>query len=239
MRRRTSRLMIYVHSSLASAPDFVLLNVQYDVFKSPVPVFFIRSSPSLLGAPPRCLFTQSPVKRSYGEYEYITITLPSEIAAGATGITHAAMLQVSQKYTAFRGSRRQLHHERFAASVSGRLRPDPQNVEFSVSPAQRFGRAQFLVILENIHRAAEGDAAIIDFDRAEIIDFDRADVNPTAGTKRREMEKLINLLDHGSYHDPSMPSVSTTQGSVTDEDSASQDYGDDGGVTLSLNHLVT
>ncbi|KAJ7648306.1 hypothetical protein DFH06DRAFT_1476341 [Mycena polygramma] len=95
------------------------------------------------------------------------------------------------------------------------LRPDP-GAKVSISPTQR---AQFLTILENIHRAGvrhhdirAENLMLTEIGEAFIIDFDRADFDPTTGKKRREMERLASLLD-GSYPDSDLASPVTTRAS--------------------------
>ncbi|KAJ7088898.1 hypothetical protein B0H15DRAFT_288811 [Mycena belliarum] len=103
------------------------------------------------------------------------------------------------------------------------LRPSGGRTEYPVSPAQR---SQFVDILESIHRAGvrhhdiRAENLTITETGTAIIDFDLADLNPTAGKKRREMERLDNVL--GGYHPEGTPSVATTQASAA-RDSSDED----------------
>ncbi|KAJ7483515.1 hypothetical protein FB451DRAFT_1364418 [Mycena latifolia] len=85
--------------------------------------------------------------------------------------------------------------------------------------------SQFLAILEYIYRAGvrhhdirPENLMITETGHAAIIDFDRADLSPTAGQKRREMERLSELLNGSYYHDPSMGSPATTWDSANKEE---------------------
>ncbi|KAJ6458408.1 hypothetical protein C8R47DRAFT_1163195 [Mycena vitilis] len=247
--------------SVASTRNLVLLYIQYDVYNSPVPASFIRSAPALVESVPDRPFTRPPVKRRYEQNECITITLTSEIAAGATGIAHTAILKVTTaggataeetvvvKITFTSEQQDRLRHEydvyrRLADSdVQGvpkiygifddleggaivlvmsrcgesllTLRPDP-SASISVSHTQR---TQFLAILESIHRTGirhhdirAENLMLTEDGEAFIIDFDRADFDPTKGKKRHEMELLTGLLD-GRYPDSDLASPLTTRGS--------------------------
>ncbi|KAJ6467970.1 hypothetical protein C8R47DRAFT_810437 [Mycena vitilis] len=245
--------------SIAGTRNLALLHMQYDIYNSPTPASFIRSAPPLSNVLPDLPFTQPPVKRRYAEHEYITLTLTSEIAAGATGVVHAATLHVVApegttllenvvvKIAFLAEQQKRMVHEyevyrrltrsdvqgipkvygmfddleggaialvmSHCGSCLSALQPDPA-VALSVLSEQR---AHFIAILENIHRAGvhhhdirPENLMLTEAGEAAIIDFDRANFDPTSGRKQREMERLIAILD-GAYYDSDMGSPRTTR----------------------------
>ncbi|KAF9461070.1 kinase-like domain-containing protein [Collybia nuda] len=91
--------------------DLLLLRMSYGVYNSPCPSFFLRS-----GRPQRDSSVFEP-------HEYISVTLNSEIAAGATGVVHEAtlkflsdkgkvhMMPVVVKFSMKRDQQKRLRHE--------------------------------------------------------------------------------------------------------------------------------
>jgi len=79
---------------MASNRNVVLLYLQYDVYDSPIPALFLRTTPSII-AHTRCPTPPlSPRSiHTYGLEECLTIVLTSEIGQGATGTVHRGTLE--------------------------------------------------------------------------------------------------------------------------------------------------
>jgi serine/threonine protein kinase len=76
----------------ANVRNLMLIRLHYGVYNSPVPASFLRCGPSLSpvisSSPPR------KAKDTYVSHEYFTLVLTSQIANGATGIVHGAILEL-------------------------------------------------------------------------------------------------------------------------------------------------
>lgn len=79
---------------MASNRNVVLLYLQYDVYDSPIPALFLRTTPSII-APTRCPTPPlSPRSvHTYGLEECLNVVLTSEIGQGATGTVHRGTLE--------------------------------------------------------------------------------------------------------------------------------------------------
>ncbi|KAJ7173339.1 hypothetical protein C8R46DRAFT_1082510 [Mycena filopes] len=102
-----------------------------------------------------------------------------------------------------------------------KLRPNPKDTKVTLSPEQR---AQFIAILQDIHRAGvqhhdirPQNLMLTPSGEPIIVDFDRSTFDPSAGRKRREVERLTDLFE-GSYHDPTMRSPPTTPETNNEDD---------------------
>ncbi|KAF7309352.1 Protein kinase domain-containing protein [Mycena indigotica] len=83
--------------ALASQRDMMLLHLQYDIYYSPAPASFFRTTQCLVHKSNRQPAYSTQIKRSYQPYETFDIVLTSRIGSGATGTVHGATARMTTK----------------------------------------------------------------------------------------------------------------------------------------------
>ncbi|RDB15957.1 Mitogen-activated protein kinase 14B [Hypsizygus marmoreus] len=225
--------------------NLAILRIRYAHFNSEAPASFLR--------------VNSVRETTYTPKEYLSITITSEIAAGAAGDVHAATLEllasngeavhydVVVKLAFEPEQQTRMRHEfavyqhlissgvkgiphifgLFQDAESDALmlvmtnvglcvwdrRPDKRTAKFTISKSE--GNA-FIDVLKSIHRAGvrhrdlrPENLAISDDGEVTIFDFDRAVLGASEGSRQRELEHLMDLVN-GEYCPPGeAPSLGT------------------------------
>lgn len=74
--------------------DVALVRLKYNIYNSPIPSSFLRCGSSLIHGKGPITFKEPKRKASYGETEYVSITLKDKISWGAISVVHHATLSL-------------------------------------------------------------------------------------------------------------------------------------------------